>query len=587
MSLDLEMSSNLYNPKDLLGLWRKERAYRTGKTLCYWGLLLTLVNIVVDYTWSSMVVVYGDLILLTGCMASYFWLCKINSNRYLFWLPMYIGFWLSMWPSVGSTGGIYSPLLGVFLAILYIVAAVIQVHLRHTYILIFVLLNIPLVYALDHHFPTASQASFSPMFIISMHLLGIFAIGVAVGAVLRTERQLAEQFSARYRELSLAREDLRKEEEANLAKTTFLANVSHELRTPLGAILGFTDLLSSDEVDDEDRKAYIEVIRRNSEQLARLVDDLLDLSRIEVGQVNLDKTAVCIKDLMGELIQLQRMAADKKGVDLYLNYLSPMPEYILTDLIRMRQILLNLISNAIKFTEKGYITVSLNFLKNKNELIVTVKDTGRGILEQEQSRLFKPFSQGDPMLAKRYGGFGLGLSLSRKLAELLGGELKLTETKAGIGSTFSLTLPVEVMETAQAPSPATAVIPADLPQARLKGKKILFADDMIDNQTLITKYLNSAGATVEIAVNGAQAIEKASTCDYDLVLMDIQMPLMDGYEAVSTLRKREYKKPILALTAHAMKEDWERCMAVGCNGHLSKPVTYSTLVNAIASTLHT
>jgi signal transduction histidine kinase len=585
MSPDLEIASNLYNPQELLGLWRKERAYRTGKTLCYWGLFLTLVNIIVDITWSSTIVVYGDLILLTGCLASYCWLCRVSHNKYLFWLPMYFCFWLSMWPSVETTGGIYSPLLGIFLAILYIVAAVIQVHLRHTYILIFVLLNIPFVYALDHYFPHSPQATFSPMFIISTHLLGIFAIGVAVGAVLRTERQLAEQFSARYRELSLAREDLRKEEQANLAKTTFLANVSHELRTPLGAILGFTDLLTAKNLGEDDRLAYIEVIRRNSEQLARLVDDLLDLSRIEVGQVNLEKAPVSIKELVSELIELQRLAADKKAVGLHLNYLSAMPKYILTDSIRVRQILLNLISNAIKFTEKGDITVNLNFLKNKRELIVTVKDTGRGILTQEQARLFKPFSQGDPHLAKRYGGFGLGLSLSRKLAELLGGELNLTETRPGIGSTFTFILPVEIAEGDEVFTLPGAIPPMQLSHTFLLGRRILFVDDMVDNQTLITKYLNSAGATVEIAVNGVQAIEKASTCEYDLVLMDIQMPLMDGYEAVSALRKRDYKKPILALTAHAMKEDWERCMAVGCNGHLSKPVTYSALVNAIASTL--
>lgn len=582
---------SMENSHELLILWRNQRARRVGKILCVAGMILGLIAVFIDLRFAPIAVILTDLLMITGCAIS-LQVSRRRPDQSFFWWPMYLGIWINMWPSVWETGGVNSPLFALFLAILYIAGMTIQTRISQLYLTVFIVLNIAGMYILSL-LATAEMTIPPESFSLTAHLIGTAAIGTCIAAFLRTEQNLAQQFSERYIELSQTKADLRKEEASNFAKTTFLANVSHELRTPLGAILGFSELLSNPGTSKTEQDTFIEVIQRNSQQLSRLVDDLLDLSRMDAGIVEIEKTEIHLPNLLTDVLMISQIAANKKNIPVRLNYLNPIPEFVFSDSLRLRQILINLIGNAVKFTDRGQVTVSLKHLPSTegDELAIYVSDTGRGILEDERPRLFKPFSQGDPSLARRYGGTGLGLSLSRKLATLLGGRLELSESKLDIGSTFVLTMPVGAVPQQRWLAEFLASHPAEKPKVqsveagRLRGRKILFVDDMIDNQELIRAYLTGAGAEVETASNGFEGVDKAMRNDYDLILMDIQMPLMDGYEAVSSLRRLNYSKPIYAITAHARKADWERCIAIGCNGHLSKPITGENLVTAIAKAL--
>jgi signal transduction histidine kinase/ActR/RegA family two-component response regulator len=563
-----------------------------GKTFCYSGIGLSLLCIAADALWSPLLVVYADLLLLLGSLLSLIWTRNEGPYPYFCWWPLYVGFWVSMWPSLWATGGAHSPLLGIFLALLYLFGVIVQARIRHLYIIAFVLLHIPVIFSLDRWFPFSAQPLPPSNLIAAMHALGSLALGICIYSLLNTERRLSEQFSIRYRELSKAKQDLRKEEASNFAKTTFLANVSHELRTPLGAILGYAELLSYAGPSRERQIAYLDILKRNGQQLSRIVDDLLDLSRMEAGTVEIEKVSVKVGDVLTDVLELHTFNAEKKGLPLRVEYATPVPEFVVSDPTRLRQILGNLVSNAVKFTDRGEVKIRVEYeLQEKGgRLNFSVSDTGRGIAEQEQQRLFKPFSQGDPTLSKRYGGTGLGLSLSRKLASILGGGLDLTRTETGRGSVFTFYIPVDEARAVSwkknfEPSAPHKEKPIGIGKDRLAGTRILCVDDTLDNRQLVQVYLNSVGAEVDMASDGREGVEKALANNYDLILMDVQMPLMDGYEAVATLRQSGYTKPILALTAHAMREDGEQCLAVGCNGHLSKPITCADLVRAIEKTL--
>jgi CheY-like chemotaxis protein len=260
---------------------------------------------------------------------------------------------------------------------------------------------------------------------------------------------------------------------------------------------------------------------------------------------------------------------------------------MITDATRFKQILLNLLGNAIKFTDQGWIRIAVEHHREGDQETICfgVRDTGCGIADEEKARLFKPFSQGDHASTGRYGGAGLGLSLSRKLARLLGGELELVRSQVGRGSVFNLRLPVGHVEHqvwVENFSPEGAVPPERLPARDvLSGFKVLVVDDSYDNLQLMQLMLQGSGAKVEAAHDGLEGLQKAVAGDYHVVLMDIQMPRMDGYQAVATLRQRGYRKPILALTANAREEDRQRCLAAGCDGHLAKPVSRQALIEAV------
>lgn len=573
--------------QELLQLWRSRRSYRVGKIIAVCGIVAASVVVLVDLKFSHPLVLATNIVLLLGCVTSWYLTRRSGSRQHFYWTPMYFGFWVSIFPSVGATGGVMSPLFGVYLALLYVGGVIIQTRIRSRYIALFVILQIPLMYWLQEFLPFSADARPPVIFVIIMHAMGIGTLGACIYALLRTERDLAGQFRDRYVELVNTKQELRREEAANFAKTTFLANVSHELRTPLAAILGYGELLETSKELSAEGNSYLETIHRNSQQLARLVDDLLDLSKIEAGTVEIAKVKMRLSDVLTEILKLTRFISEKKNVPVKIVYRSHVPEYVNSDPNRLRQILLNLVGNALKFTEKGQVTIAVEY--DNGIIAISVSDTGRGISEEEEERLFKPFSQGDPSLARRYGGTGLGLSLSQKLANLLGGDLKLARSEFGTGSTFVLSLPIGDVENetlhAQFEESAVEADKKKNDENRLRGVKVLYVDDVPDNQILVQAYLKKVGATMDMASNGIQGIEKALHNDYDVVLMDIQMPVMDGYEAVTRLREKKYDKPILALTAHAMKEDLQRCIDVGCNGRLTKPITSAELIRAIESAL--
>jgi signal transduction histidine kinase/DNA-binding response OmpR family regulator len=366
------------------------------------------------------------------------------------------------------------------------------------------------------------------------------------------------------------------------AKSEFLANMSHEIRTPLTAILGFTGVLGDPALSDEERTAHLATIQRNGEHLLSLINDILDLSKIEAGKLTVERIPCPIGELVAPAASLMGARAREKGLTFSVEYPAPVPERIRTDPTRLRQILMNLLGNAIKFTEPGgAVRLVVRVIDGLSPRIrFDVVDTGIGVAPEVRDRLFTPFMQADPSTSRRYGGSGLGLTISRRLARMLGGDIAVDSTP-GHGSTFTVDVDpgslagVPRSIPASAPAPAAAVVASAV---RLDGR-LLLAEDAPDNQRLITFYLRRAGATVDVAENGRVAVEKALAGEpYDVVLMDMQMPEMDGYDATAELRRAGYHGAIIALTAHAMDGDREKCLHAGCDDFATKPIDRDALL---------
>lgn len=375
-------------------------------------------------------------------------------------------------------------------------------------------------------------------------------------------------------------------EMASQAKTQFLANMSHEIRTPLNAIMGFTELLLDPNQKLEDKTNSISVVRRNCQQLLKVIDQVLDISKVESGGLEVETLETNILNVVSGVRSLLSITALKKNLTLRFSIENKIPEKVKTDPTRLRQILMNIIGNALKFTERGFITTTIKFLTKDNKksfLQFRIQDTGIGLDPNYVEKIFLPFSQADSSTTRMFGGTGLGLSLSRKLARAMGGDVWLESSKLGSGCCFVAEVEAQpISETRWVTqfsdienydARESDVVPADL-----RGKNILLVEDAPDNQMLIRRYLQKTGARVDIANNGKEGVEKALKNDYQVVLMDIQMPLMDGYEATSKLRNTGYKKPIIALTAHAFKEERDKCLRAGCNDHLTKPINRKILV---------
>lgn len=373
-------------------------------------------------------------------------------------------------------------------------------------------------------------------------------------------------------------------ENASKVKSLFLANMSHEMRTPLSAIMGFAELLRSPGLTDEERQQYIAIILRTSDNLTKIINDILDLSKVEAGYLEIEKSTFSFTTLLHEIHMMVLAKKGDKPIDIQFRLNGRVPDMIHSDPLRLRQILLNILGNAIKFTEAGSVEVSYEVIDTK--LHVSIKDTGMGVSPEQRKFLFQTFSQVDSSATRRYEGTGLGLVLSRQLARILGGDVELTESAVGKGCTFVVSFafePGSSVLTSQQNTPVT-LRNLDLAQ-QLKGMTILIIDDVEDNRLLIQRLLSRRGAQVELAASGQDGIQMAQAKHYDIILMDIQMPMMDGYTATRTLRESGYSKPIIALTAHAMKEDRDRCLQAGCNDYLTKPIQVDTIVNTL--TKHT
>jgi signal transduction histidine kinase/DNA-binding NarL/FixJ family response regulator len=376
---------------------------------------------------------------------------------------------------------------------------------------------------------------------------------------------------------------------ASRTKSEFLANMSHEIRTPMTAVIGYSDLLLDPALGASDRVNFVQTIRRNGEHLLTVINDILDLSKIEAGKMTLERIAMSPAAVLVDVASLMRVRAAEKGLSFELSYEGSMPESIASDPTRLRQILMNFTSNAIKFTARGGVRIVARCERAESSdpaLRVEVIDTGVGMSRAELGLVFEAFTQADATTTRRFGGTGLGLSISRKLARLLGGDVSV-ESDVGRGSTFVVTVPtgplanvkmIEGLVEAGTREPLR-----DHANARaLEGVNVLLAEDGPDNQLLVSTHLRKAGATVTVAADGLAAASAARAATFDVILMDMQMPELDGYGATSKLRQLGYTRPIVALTAHAMAGDRERCEKAGCDDYLTKPIDRTKLVACVA-----
>jgi signal transduction histidine kinase/ActR/RegA family two-component response regulator len=378
---------------------------------------------------------------------------------------------------------------------------------------------------------------------------------------------------------------------ANRAKTEFLANMSHEIRTPMTAIVGYAELLR-DEISKTSIPGapieFVDAILGNTQHLLNLLNDILDMTKIESGQLDIERLRCNPWEIAHNVAAMLRAPAKHKGLTLSIEHIGPLPETIETDPLRLRQILANLLSNSIKFTASGGVHVAVQLLRDElgAKLRFDVCDTGIGMTSETINKLFDRFSQADNSTTRKYGGSGLGLAISRRLAVMLGGDI-LVQSSVGRGSMFSLIIDagslenVRVVENPQVGS--TTERPAMQPDRVAFGERILLAEDSADNQRIISLILSNAGFQVTLAENGRVACDKALEAlqagkPYDLILMDMQMPVMEGGDATRCLRKAGYTQPIVALTAHATVEDRKKCFEAGCDFYVTKPINRSELL---------
>ncbi|QDU37076.1 Autoinducer 2 sensor kinase/phosphatase LuxQ [Maioricimonas rarisocia] len=385
-------------------------------------------------------------------------------------------------------------------------------------------------------------------------------------------------------------------ETANRAKSEFLANMSHEIRTPMTAILGFTDLLLDDREETaspRERRERIKTIKRNGQYLLEIINDILDLAKVEAGRVEIERKPVDLPRLVTDVANLMRVRAEEKHLPLVIRTEGRVPEAIRSDALRLRQILINLLGNAIKFTDDGSVTLTVSCRdvgERDCRVRFDISDTGIGMSPEQLARLFQPFTQADSTTTRRYGGTGLGLVISQRLARMLGGDVEVS-SEPGKGSTFHVTIDPGPLDAARLVhgverGPEQSAIQPAPSETLLFGRRLLLVDDAADNRLIISAYLKKFGIEITMAENGQEAVDRALEArderrPFDVILMDMQMPVLDGYSATRGLREQGYSLPIIALTAHAMAGEREACLEAGCDDFATKPIDREALLQSI------
>jgi signal transduction histidine kinase/ActR/RegA family two-component response regulator len=413
-----------------------------------------------------------------------------------------------------------------------------------------------------------------------------FALGIARVSALALSN--SNQYELLKKSNSKLEQTNVKLENANGAKRQFLANMSHEIRTPMNAVMGFLELLSTSNLNSE-QKMFISEAKSASDILLYLINDILDFSKIEAGKLNIEKIAFSLRPTIKDAVSLLVPKASEKNINLYYAIKSSVPEEVIGDPSRLKQILVNLVSNAVKFTAKGEVSITVGCIEEENEVALLqfeVKDSGIGICKEDIPNLFKSFNQADTSTTRKYGGTGLGLAISKKLVEMMDGDIDV-QSKLGEGSTFKFDVRLKICRITPKESSVLerlddAYIPVS--NSNKKKPKILLAEDNEINRIIIIKFLDLHNMNCDVALNGKEAYESVLNTNYDIILMDCQMPVMDGYESTAKIRDFEGEKThtfIIAMTANAMDGDKKKCIESGMDDYISKPINFDNMFKII------